>query len=190
MPDMELGEYLAAGRVELTALTVQDADEMTEVLGAAELYRFIGGAPLDRPQLRARYELLTAGQSGDGTEGWHNWIVRTRADGRAVGTIQATVSRQRRSADMAWVIGVPWQRMGYAAEAARAAFEWLIGREDVDTVTAHVHPDHLASEQVARRIGLEPTDYFHDGERRWSWTASPRQDPPYGRCVRVTYPGT
>lgn len=39
--------------------------------------------------------------------------------------------------------------------------------QGVRTVTAHIHPAHLASAAVARAAGLAPTDEWQDGEIRW-----------------------
>jgi RimJ/RimL family protein N-acetyltransferase len=44
--------------------------------------------------------------------------------------------------------------------------EWLEARGAV-TITAHVHPDHAASQRVAERAGLVATDEVEDGERVW-----------------------
>lgn len=151
-------------RVELVPLTVDDADGMVEVLGGDELYAFIGGTPPTADELRARYARLEIGRSDDGSEEWLNWIIRRIADGKPVGTVQATVVDD--SAEIAWVVGLLWQGNGYATEAATALVGLLDGR-GITRVTAHVHPDHHASAAVARRIGLEPTDEFHEGERRW-----------------------
>lgn len=70
-------------------------------------------------------------------------------------------------AEVAWVVGTPWQGQGFAAEAARALVGWLRW-QSVRTVIAHIHPDHHASAAVARAIGLEPTDDWQDGEVRWA----------------------
>jgi RimJ/RimL family protein N-acetyltransferase len=64
------------------------------------------------------------------------------------------------------VIGVAWQRQGLAAEAARGLVAWLEAG-GVQTITAHVHPDHHASATVAARAGLAATGEVHDGERVW-----------------------
>jgi RimJ/RimL family protein N-acetyltransferase len=37
----------------------------------------------------------------------------------------------------------------------------------VDEIAALIHPDHTASSNVARRLGLTPTDDRVDGEVRW-----------------------
>lgn len=139
---------------------------MVEVLGDESLYAFIGGEPPALEQLRARYGRLVVGGSADGGEEWHNWIARLRPHGRAVGTVQATVVDRGSRADIAWVIGLPWQGLGFASEAAQALVGWLDAR-GVATITAHVHPNHRASARVAARAGLSPTGEIDDGERVW-----------------------
>ena len=67
---------------------------------------------------------------------------------------------------VAWTIGTPWQRQGYAAEAAAGLVIWLVGR-GIESVVAHVHADHQASAAVASRAGLQPTDAVVDGEVVW-----------------------
>ncbi|WP_285778144.1 GNAT family N-acetyltransferase [Microtetraspora sp. NBRC 13810] len=156
---------LTAGRVHLTPLAETDAAEMAEVLAGDALYTFIGGSAPTLEQLRHRYARQAAG-SPDPRQEWHNWIIRTTAGGRAVGYVQATVTENGGRAEIAWVVGLAWQGRGYAAESARAMVAWLRSRGIVEIV-AHIHPDHTASAAVARRVGLEPTDEFHHGERLW-----------------------
>ncbi|HEX8857696.1 MAG TPA: GNAT family N-acetyltransferase [Actinomycetes bacterium] len=63
----------------------------------------------------------------DGTA-QRNWTVRRRADGLAVGMVQAVFSDGGRSAEIAWAIGVAWQGQGIASESARAMISWLRAR--------------------------------------------------------------
>jgi len=161
-----MDENLATPRLDLIPLQPEDADEMVDVLADARLYAFTGGRPPSRDELRARYEHQFVGHSAEGAEEWHNWIVRRRPEGEAIGYMQATTTDSGGSADIAWLIGVPWQGRGFAAEAARGLVDWL-ERAGVSVITAHVHPDHHASSAVAARGGLEPTDRIDDGERVW-----------------------
>jgi RimJ/RimL family protein N-acetyltransferase len=113
---------------------------------------------------------------------WHNW-------GRAVPRggvrrplfVQATVTGD--TANVAWLIGVPWQREGIA-EAASAVRDWL-STQGVRRLTAHIQSDHVASGRVARRLGLVATgDLDSGGEQIWSASAHRRERP--GREASVS----
>lgn len=158
---------IPTARLELRPLRIEHAAEMAGVLSDPGLHTFIGGAPLDATALRARYERLVAG-SPDPEVAWCNWVLHARAEGCLVGTVQATVGGPAtdRTAEVAWVVGTPWQGRGYATEAARALVAWLAARS-VTQVIAHIHPGHRASAAVARAAGLAPTDQWQDGEVRW-----------------------
>jgi RimJ/RimL family protein N-acetyltransferase len=152
-------------RLELAPLAPDDATELAGALADPALHEFIGGSPPDAGTLRRRYEQMVADPGRD-DERWLNWTVRL--DGIAIGTVQATLVRDGDAwrADIAWVIGTPWQGRGFASEAARGLVAWLRG-EGVDDIRANIHPDHRASEAVAHAAGLVPTDEEADGERVW-----------------------
>jgi RimJ/RimL family protein N-acetyltransferase len=154
-------------RLVLTPLRVEDAGQMAMVLGDVRLHEFIGGTPASPAELTARYSRMVAG-SGNPGEIWLNWVACLRESREPVGTVQATLTRQggRWAAVVAWVVGVPWQGRGYAAEAADALVTWLIS-QGVAVVTATIRPDHRASAAVATRAGLTPTSDEVDGERVW-----------------------
>jgi len=144
---------------------------MASVLADPALYTFTGGEPPSAAELRRRYDVQATGRSPDATERWLNWIVRRRAEGDAIGYVQATAGVQPGAAvDVAWVIGTRWQGRGFAGEAAAAMADWLVA-SGFGAITAHIHPDHAASAAVARRIRLEPTGEVEDGERVWRRTA-------------------
>ena len=157
-------DTLHSPRLDLLPLRVEHAPEMAAVLADPALHTFIGGTPASPEALRLRYERLVAG-SPDPSVSWCNWVLALREDSRLVGTVQATVTGP--TAEIAWVVGTPWQGRGYAVEAARALVAHLRNQPTLHTVVAHVHPDHHASEAVAHAAGLTPTDERHDGERRW-----------------------
>ncbi|HEX3087106.1 MAG TPA: GNAT family N-acetyltransferase [Ilumatobacteraceae bacterium] len=158
---------ISTSRLVLQPLQVADAEEMCVVLGDVALHQFTGGEPATVEELRARYAIWVEG-SGSPDELWFNWIVRRVADGIAVGTVQATVMQPQGDAVgiVAWSVGVPWQRQGYAVEAAVGLVEWLVDH-GIESVVAHVHPDHHASAAVASRAGLRRTSEVSDGEVVW-----------------------
>jgi RimJ/RimL family protein N-acetyltransferase len=165
-------EPISTSRLDLLPLRAGHADEMVTVLADADLYAYIGGFPPTPEALRATYERMIAG-SADPEVSWCNWVIQLRETGRLAGTVQATISTGgERLAEIAWVVGTPWQGRGIATEAAQALVAWLAQRS-VRTVIAHIHPRHQASAAVAAAAGLTPTDELQDGEIRWRLTMTP-----------------
>ncbi|MGW6712707.1 GNAT family N-acetyltransferase [Streptomyces sp. MCL20-2] len=158
-------------RLDALPLEPAYAEEMAAVLADPALYGFTRGEPPAPDALRARYERQCAG-SPDPGERWWNWVLRVRAHGNGemagelAGYVQATVRGPR--AEIAWVVGTPWQGRGYASEAARGLAAHLASAGGVRELVAHIHPDHAASAAVAVAAGLGPTEEWEDGERRWA----------------------
>ncbi|MEV6809987.1 GNAT family N-acetyltransferase [Streptomyces sp. NPDC051132] len=160
-------QAISTKRLDLLPLLVEHAEEMAAVLSDPALHGFIGGTP-DTPQaLHSRYQRMTAG-SPDPAVSWLNWVIRLRDKSCLTGTVQATVSPSGHGpiAEIAWVVGTPWQGRGIATEAAQGLVDWL-SQQPVHTVIAHIHPEHRASAAVATAAGLTPTDEWHEGEIRW-----------------------
>jgi RimJ/RimL family protein N-acetyltransferase len=157
-------EAIETDRLRLTPLRAEDADEMFPVLNDQRLHEFTDGDVMSREEMRTWFAFLARGLAPDGQEIWLNWLVRLRDGGQPIGYVQAGI--EYLNADVAWVIGVPWQRQGYGSEAATAMVDWLIAHR-IALLVASIHPDHAASAAIARRCGLAPTDEVVQGEVIW-----------------------
>ena len=163
-PDDQLS--FTTERLRLDPLTADDATDLFPVLDDPSLGRFTGERPPDGVgSLRARFEGWERRRSPDGTELWLNWTIRLREGDRAVGLWQATIADDETA--IAWTIGSAYQRRGFAIEAGRALLPWLRTTIGDATIVAWIHPAHLASQAVARRIGMRPTNRVRDGEIAW-----------------------
>jgi RimJ/RimL family protein N-acetyltransferase len=163
---------ISTSRLTLVPLSPGHADEMAAVLADPDLYTFTGSSPPTCQELRARYERWTAG-SPDPAVSWCNWVIQLRRPRCLAGTVQATISTgDEPLAEVAWVVGTPWQGQGIATEAALALISWL-RQQSVSTVIAHIHPRHQASAAVAAAAGLTPTGQLQDGETLWRLTMTP-----------------
>lgn len=160
-------QTITTRRLDLLPLLVEHAEQMAAVLSDPALHTFTGGTPETPQALRARYQRMTAG-SPDPAVSWLNWVIWVRDEACLAGTVQATISPSGHGpiAEIAWVVGTPWQGRGIATEAAQGLVDWL-SQQPIPTIIAHIHPDHQASAAVAVAAGLTPTDEWHEGEIRW-----------------------
>lgn len=167
-------EPLASERLTLEPLSLEHAPSMVDVLSDPTLYTFTGGEPPTLDTLSARYASQIRGPA-DGSQAWFNWIARRHDTGALIGFVQATVESQSQDilAEIAWVIDPAHQRQAFASEATAALIDWLHAH-GVTRLTAHIHPEHAASQRVAHRQGLRPTSTIEDGEVHWE---SPRSSP-------------
>lgn len=158
-------QEIGTNRLTLRPLDPADAIEMVVVLADPVLYEFTGGEAPDLKTLERRYRAQVKGPSAR-DEVWFNWIARRTEDKQALGFVQATMIDG--AADVAWLVGVEFQGQGFAAEAARAMCDWLVGN-GIRRLTAHIHPEHAASCRVAMVVGLTETGETDDeGEIIWA----------------------
>ena len=161
---------LDTDRLELTPMVEGDSEALFALLKDPEIHVFTGGHPPEAADdLRAKIRRRESRRSPEGDELWLNWTLRLKSDQSVVGYAQAGVKESQ--ADLAWVIGTPFQGQGYASEASRHVSKWLRSRLHVRELRANIHPDHVASHKVARSVGLRPSrEHTDEGEQVWRAT--------------------
>jgi RimJ/RimL family protein N-acetyltransferase len=164
---------LLTERLRMSPVTPADADEMAAVLADPSLYAWTGGTAPTPEALRSQYAVWAAAGATPVSGRRHDrtWVLRLGDGCDAVGFAQASVTADRATAVLAWVVGVRWQGRGLAREAAVRLVR-LVREEGVTLLRAHIAPGHLASERVAAALGMAPTDRAVDGERVWETPAS------------------
>ena len=156
---------LETERLLLDPMVERDSHALFALLTDPEIHVYTGGHPPARADdVRAKIRRREPRRSPAGDELWLNWTLRQIADQSVVGYVQAGVEAGK--AKLAWVVGVPFQRRGYDTEASWRVLQWLCDDLGVHEVRADIHPDHIASQKVARNIGLcesgERTDEVED----------------------------
>lgn len=153
---------LQTDRLSLEPLGPEHAEKLFSLLGDKQLYEYIDGEPPESVQvLEKRYRRWSAGRSPDGSEVWLNWAARLRDSNEYVGWFQATVGAA--DAKIAYLVFVPYQRKGYAFEAAAAVVRHLHDDLHVTKVRATADPKNKASIALAQALGLSVTDPGSDG---------------------------
>ena len=118
------------------------------------MYQFV---PQDPPQslawLAARYKRLETRLSAAGDEEWLNWVARHKVDGACIGSAQVTLCRDGR-AQLAYEIGVPYWRRGFATEACAHVIEALF-KQGATEVWAELDTRNEASIRLLERLGFK-----------------------------------
>jgi RimJ/RimL family protein N-acetyltransferase len=165
LPTLPEHLVLRTSRLDLIPINRGHAAPMFDILSSSELYVFTGAHPPKNVEMLAdQYARWENRLSPDGTELWLNWILHLRSENQLIGHVQAGVSSDH--ADVAWVVGVHWQKRGFATEAATEVLEFL-RRLDVRRVRASIHPENISSIKAAQHLGLQPTKDRSNGEVIW-----------------------
>jgi len=152
-------------RLRLEALRAEHAAVLFDGLSAPRNYHYLPtDPPRDAAALAARYRLLEARRSPDGTEHWLNWAV-IPDEGFPVGVVQATV-REDGTALLAYELAPQAQGRGYATESCTEVVERLFADYGVSEVLAEVDTRNVPSIALLERLGFERVafrphaDYF------------------------------
>jgi len=169
MPPEEIHLVAPEARLETPRLLLEPilpahASMLNESLQDEELYRFIPQNPTHSLEaLTDRYDFLSARRSPDGREAWLNWAVREKRSGDYVGTLEATVEEDP-LAFIAYMVFVPYQRRGFAAEACRRLLEHLIDDYRVGVVAAEIDTRNTASIALVESLGFERVGFKKDAD--------------------------
>jgi [ribosomal protein S5]-alanine N-acetyltransferase len=164
IPLVEPEARLETPRLFLEPILPAHAARLNEQLQDERLYRFI---PQDPPAtlqaLEDRYDFLSTRRSPDGREAWLNWAVRERTSGDYAGTLEATV-HDNRTATVAYMVFVPRQRRGFAAEACGRLLTHLFQNYRVGMVAAKIDTRNVASIALVESFGFERHAFHKDAD--------------------------
>jgi RimJ/RimL family protein N-acetyltransferase len=159
---------LETERLILEPLRRGHARYLFPALSDTRIYTYI---PQDPPAsvhtLETRYRQLESRKSPSGDEDWLNWAIRLKQGERYVGTIQATVRRDRSSL-LAYELSTDFWGRGLATEACSRVIESLFADYDVEEIVAEVDTRNAASCRLLERLSFRRVetrvgvDFFKD----------------------------
>jgi [ribosomal protein S5]-alanine N-acetyltransferase len=168
-------QEIATRRLLLQPLTAAHAELLFGVLQDQTLYTFIATPyPADLESYRQRLKSMCQRTCADGEEQWLNWTLRLRVDGVAIGYVQATVFADR-TAEIGYVIGVPFQRSGYATEALTQLCSHLHMAYAVDAIFANVKLANLPSVELLHKLGFDRAMAHADDTQTVTFWRRPKQ---------------
>lgn len=154
---------LESSRLRLEPIAKLHAEEMSSLLAAPELYRFIPQDPPSLEALKQRYASWEKRASPDGSELWLNWALREKASWRLVGHLQAGHSLEKTY--IAYMIGSEFHRRGFAAEAIESVLPFLRSALRATSVKAWVDTRNEPSIALLHRLGFTQVEFLPKADR-------------------------
>jgi ribosomal-protein-alanine N-acetyltransferase len=163
---------LETERLDLSEMSQADLDFIAEILADPEVMRYY-------PRRLSREE--AAAWVGRQIEryrahGHGLWLVRERSSGEPVGQVGLVMQSVEGvlEPEIGYLIHRPFWRRGYASEAAAATRDHAFGALGKPRVVSLIRPENLASQGVARRIGMvrEDRTVSHGGFPHWVFSVA------------------
>ncbi len=143
---------LSTPRLRLGEMRLSDLDFVAAMLADAEVMRFYPRC-YSRDEARAWVERQLERYARDG----HGlWLVEDRSTGEPVGQVGLVIQTidGAAEAEIGYLVHRPFWRRGLAAEAAAAVRDHAFGRLRKERVISLIRPDNVASQGVARKLGM------------------------------------
>jgi RimJ/RimL family protein N-acetyltransferase len=142
----------------------QHAPLLFPLLQDESLYRYLPQDPPSLEALQKRYKAWSARKSPDGQEIWLNWMARHRVTGNYLGHFQSGFD-EKNGFMVAYTLGTPYQKQGYAAEGLRAVIDFLHTRMNAQSIKAWIDTRNEPSIRLVKRLGFEQVQFIKDADK-------------------------
>lgn len=146
-------EILRTERCIVRETVEEDVDSLYEIYGEPTVTEYMEKLYEDRDEEVAYIRDYRRRMYG--FYGYGIWTVLRRKDGRVIGRAGISWREEFDVPELGFVIGVPWQRQGYAYEVCSAILEYA--REDIGfkQIQALVMEQNEKSSALCRKLGFE-----------------------------------
>lgn len=147
-------------RLKFREMTIQDLDDMAQLLGDPAVMHYYS-SPKNPSEVR---KWIAWNQNNYATHGYGLWIIETH-DGGFVGDCGLTWQEVNGvpKLEVGYHVLAAFQGSGYATEAATACREFARNQVGTPELVAITHPDNIASQRVAQKIGMHRAEDDHGG---------------------------
>jgi len=157
-----LAPVLETERLVLRGWEMKDFDAYAAFLADDQANRYRGGA-VDREGAWQQFESLAAQWA---LRGYGTFAVEDKESGMLAGWAGPWHPPSLEEPELCWSIFPVFSGQGYAHEAAGAALVWWTQIEDQNPPFSMTHPDNVASQRVAEKLGaVQGEDIIFEGRR-------------------------
>lgn len=149
-------EMLTTGRCLVRETCKEDLDAFYEIYGEPSVTQYTEGLYPERAQEEAWLEDYTENMYYFYNYGV--WTICDKATGQVIGRAGFSNREGYEDPELGFVIGIPWQRKGYATEVCEALLQY--GKEELgfERVQMLVMPENGVSLHLAEKLGFSRLD--------------------------------
>lgn len=146
------GKRLTTKRLVLRPWRVEDADELIQAYGDAEVMQFWNTPPIATTgDMVAQIERSLRLHSNRNA----TWVLTTKSEQRVVGTFgYHHRERLNQRLEIAYILARPYWRQGLMLEAGSALLEYFFSELNVHRAEALINPQNIASQALVLRLGF------------------------------------
>lgn len=144
---------LTTDRLRLRPFDERDLEEYAAMCADPDVMRYIAdGRPLDRPGSWRSLALMLGHWM---LRGYGQWALQLKDDGHFVGRAGLWQPEGWPGLEVGWALTPRFWGQGLATEAGQATLDFAWNQLGADNVISIIHPDNIASQRVAERLGLQ-----------------------------------
>lgn len=155
---------LSTSRLALDPITEAHAEELWELFNDPLLHEYVPFEHLTLAKQKERFARWARRRSPDGKELWLNWVGREKQTRKAMAHFQAGI-RSDGIASIGYLVARDFQRKQFAFEGLQALFQYLSEHLFVREVKAWCDTRNLASQNLAKKLGMVQIDFIEDADR-------------------------
>lgn len=145
LPDIQL----ETERLLLRPPLAQDFDDYAGLMADEEACRYLGGH-MPRAAAWRRFLQMPGAWS---LQGFAMFSIIEKSSGKWIGQMGPWRPECWPGTEVGWAFKRSSWGHGYAQEAGAASIDWAFANLDIDEIIHSIHPDNLASQLLAQRLG-------------------------------------
>ena len=165
---------IESDRLILSALTLDDEEDLLEYQSDPMVVRYIPWPPRTRLQVREAIEKVLVPRTFDSDNDFLVFAWRLKDGGKVIGQSNISIqSKEHSRAEIGWVVHPDFVGQGFATEATRALINYAFDTLKFHRVVAYIDQRNDSSVKLAERLGMRreaiyQKDEFFKGE----WTSA------------------
>jgi ribosomal-protein-alanine N-acetyltransferase len=152
---------ISTARLTLRSFTLDDVDALYQILQVPGVLDYFPNS--DSPDLNRVRKLIQRQLDHWQEHGYGWWAVVPNSDNQLIGWSGLQYLPETDEIEISYLLSKPFWGKGLATESAQAGLHFGFNTLGLETIVGIVHPEHIASQRVLEKIGLQfvrQAEYF------------------------------